>query len=44
MAGLVASVDRDASRYIATTSIQPPRVEIVENLMGMLMVCYSAAT
>ncbi len=38
MAGLVASVDKNASQYVATTSIQSPRVEIVENLTNMLMV------
>jgi len=37
MAGLVASVDKNASQYVATTSIQSPRVEIVENLTNMLM-------
>jgi len=37
MAGLVASLDASASKYIATTSIQPPRVEIVENLSNMLL-------
>lgn len=41
MAGLVASLDKSASKYIATTSIQPPRVEIVESLFAMLMVSYS---
>ncbi|KLO14205.1 Piwi-domain-containing protein [Schizopora paradoxa] len=37
MAGLVVSIDKNASKYIATTSIQPPRVEIVQNLTAMLM-------
>ena len=38
MAGLVASIDSDATQYVAVTSIQPPRVEIIENLKPMLMV------
>ncbi len=40
IAGVVASVDKYASQYVARTSVQPPRVEIVENLTGMLMVSY----
>jgi len=40
MAALVASIDKNASQYLATTSIQHPRVEAVENLFVMIMTVF----
>lgn len=43
-AAVVANVDSDTARYIATTRVQPPRQEMIDDLKEMCKVSFSKLT